>query len=160
MPKPLNFRDDFWPRKKSELRERIFMDFGRVLGGPTLRIYCTYFKNQRFLDKIIMYLGKALESAQRATKAKGRRVFRATKIQIKQKNWGTPAAREAAWVGVRSTLPPQQRWCSSGQNEKSLGDEGSWKISQNSRSHNPFALAKRIPISTVQCDMPRQNIHQ
>ena len=34
--------------EKSELRERILMDFGDVLGGPTLIIYCIYKLNQWF----------------------------------------------------------------------------------------------------------------
>ena len=53
------FWDHFWCKnllifelvfglEKSELRERILMDFGHVLGGRTLRIYCIYNKNQWF----------------------------------------------------------------------------------------------------------------
>ena len=34
--------------EKSELRERIFMDFGHVWGGPTLTMLCIYQQNQRF----------------------------------------------------------------------------------------------------------------
>ena len=34
--------------EKSELRERIFMDFGLVWGGPTLTMLCIYKQNQRF----------------------------------------------------------------------------------------------------------------
>ena len=53
------FWGDFWCRnllisesifdlEKSELRERTFMDFGLVLGGPTLTMLCIYQQNQRF----------------------------------------------------------------------------------------------------------------
>ena len=44
----LFFSDSIFGLETNELRERILIDFGNVLGGPTLTMLCIYKQNRRF----------------------------------------------------------------------------------------------------------------